>query len=455
MGLENLNNRFDELHSAALSKNEQLNQSLDEVKKLSEKTTDLMKLLEKVETKDFTSKSNEIINLLKKFDHKDNISSNKPADNPQITNILKTLQRLENKKSTSPTTNFDDKQLQEQVKNLGNVVESLNKHSFMAMKNLHNDVISLKRDYATLTLNVNRTIKNFEQLMRWVAGESTEFVMDSPQVTSQDVKENAATQADIDENRISVEDILNDDKLADAVINESNESSEISTATNTQMSEYISQDTEINSTNSDNEVVSSVPMEDIAVSEENTSASSYNEEIANNVATSETEPDYSNEPVEHPEYEAENPYGTPATNKLAEKMPDIEPPVDMTIYESDTPFASSENDVPASEMPDLPPPTDPRLFEAENPYGTGDNVISETPVAQNSLSADNPYGDSPETDDISNPKNLAAIFNDKFAADMAELDILKEDNESFSSEDGGKQNFEDIDITSLLEDNKE
>ena len=155
--------------------------------------------------------------------------------------------------------------------------------------------------------------------------------------------------------------------------------------------------------------------------------------------------------ADKPEYEAENPFGTPAAQNISKLLPEIEGETDPTVYASDTPFGSAglgstEN------MPDLPAPTNPAMLESDDPYGIpSDGPMPEAPIDRGELQADNPFGIPPTDNDVTpnaDHSQLDAIFNDQFAADIADLDILKDDNNNEN------QQSEEIDLNSLFENDK-
>ena len=103
-------------------------------------------------------------------------------------------------------------------------------------------------------------------------------------------------------------------------------------------------------------------------------------------------------------------------------------------------------------MPDLPAPTNPAMLESDDPYGIpSDGPMPEAPIDRGELQADNPFGIPPTDNDVTpnaDHSQLDAIFNDQFAADIADLDILKDDNNNEN------QQSEEIDLNSLFENDK-
>ena len=159
-----------------------------------------------------------------------------------------------------------------------------------------------------------------------------------------------------------------------------------------------------------------------------------------------------------PEYVAENPFGAPVKNSTGKHLPKIETGIDPSLYSSDTPFGA-ENAGSTDDMPDLPPPTNPAMLESDNPYGVvGENADYEVPTESGSLEADNPFGAPVDNADSYDEKmkdktQLKEIFNDKFAEEMAALDILKDDDETASSK-SADESYEEIDLNELLGGNK-
>ena len=159
-----------------------------------------------------------------------------------------------------------------------------------------------------------------------------------------------------------------------------------------------------------------------------------------------------------PEYVAENPFGAPVKNSTGKHLPKIEAGIDPSLYSSDTPFGA-ENVGSTDDMPDLPPPTNPAMLESDNPYGVvSENADYEVPTESGSLEADNPFGAPVDIADSYDEKmkdktQLKEIFNDKFAEEMAALDILKDDDETASSKSADEA-YEEIDLNELLGGNK-
>lgn len=162
-----------------------------------------------------------------------------------------------------------------------------------------------------------------------------------------------------------------------------------------------------------------------------------------------------------PEYVAENPFGAPVKETTGKHLPKIDAGIDPSLYSSDTPFGA-ENAGSTEDMPDLPPPTNPAMLESDNPYGVAsENADYEVPVESGSLEADNPFGAPVKNDDAYDEKmkdktQLKEIFNDKFAEEMAALDILKDDDDATSSKpaDEEYEEYEEIDLNELLGGNK-
>lgn len=158
--------------------------------------------------------------------------------------------------------------------------------------------------------------------------------------------------------------------------------------------------------------------------------------------------------VDTPEYVAENPFGAPVTDSVSKHLPKIEAGTDPTLYGSDTPFGE-ENAGSTEDMPDLPPPTNPAMLESDNPYGiASENTDYEVPLENGALEADNPFGTPVESADsfdekVKDKTQLKDIFNDKFAEEMAALDILKNDDVSLSSQ-SADETYEEIDLNELL-----
>ena len=155
-----------------------------------------------------------------------------------------------------------------------------------------------------------------------------------------------------------------------------------------------------------------------------------------------------------PEYVADNPFGAPSETSVSDYLPEINAGIDPTLYGSDKPFGT-ENAGTTEDMPDLPPPTDPTVLESDNPYGVvKENADYEVPVESGALQADNPFGapvekvDENVNEDDENSQ-LKSIFNDKFAEEMAALDILKDDDET--PEKKSAEDYEDIDISTLID----
>lgn len=159
-----------------------------------------------------------------------------------------------------------------------------------------------------------------------------------------------------------------------------------------------------------------------------------------------------------PEYVAENPFGAPVKETTGKHLPKIDAGIDPSLYSSDTPFGT-ENAGSTEDMPDLPPPTNPAMLESDNPYGVAsENADYEVPVESGSLEADNPFGAPVKNDDAYDEKmkdktQLKEIFNDKFAEEMAALDILKDDDDATSSKPADEE-YEEIDLNELLGGNK-
>ncbi|MEE6207328.1 MAG: hypothetical protein VZR95_04665, partial [Alphaproteobacteria bacterium] len=171
-------------------------------------------------------------------------------------------------------------------------------------------------------------------------------------------------------------------------------------------------------------------------------------------------------PADHPEYEASDPFGVPAKHNISKLLPDIEGKTDPDTYASETPFGSSGQGSTEG-LPDLPGPTNPAMLESDDPYGIpSDGPKPEAPIDRGELQADNPFGiaptnaDTASTDADTNPTDvnapsgedhspLDAIFNEQFASDMADLDILKDDTDTTNTTDN---NFEEIDISAMFND---
>ena len=171
-------------------------------------------------------------------------------------------------------------------------------------------------------------------------------------------------------------------------------------------------------------------------------------------------------PADHPEYEASDPFGVPAKHNISKLLPDIEGKTDPDTYASETPFGSSGQGSTEG-LPDLPGPTNPAMLESDDPYGIpSDGPKPEAPIDRGELQADNPFGiaptnaDTASTDADTNPTDvnapsgedhspLDAIFNEQFASDMADLDILKDDTDTTNATDN---NFEEIDISAMFND---
>ena len=196
-----------------------------------------------------------------------------------------------------------------------------------------------------------------------------------------------------------------------------------------------------------------------------------------------------NEPDEvvadRPAYTTDNPFGVKADNPLADHMPYLEPAIDMSAYASEQPFGSQSIYSKAADLPDMPAPVNPAQYQSDDPFGTADNdlVPTEAPIDLNQYAADTPFGENhysneaPENGD-NLPKinlndysestsmlntntsdssenaqvNLDSIFNEQFAAEMADLEILRDtpENNENSSTDRPKQEYEEIDLAELL-----
>ena len=158
--------------------------------------------------------------------------------------------------------------------------------------------------------------------------------------------------------------------------------------------------------------------------------------------------------ADRPEYEAADPFGTPAKHNLSEMLPAIEGKTDPATYASETPFGSA-NQGSTEGMPDLPAPTNPALLESDDPYGIpSDEGMPEPPIDHGELQADNPFGIPPAEDSAMQTENhapLDAIFNDQFASEMADLDILKDDTDTPTEEDK-TSDFEEIDLSAMFND---
>ncbi|MBO6281965.1 MAG: hypothetical protein J6N49_05505 [Alphaproteobacteria bacterium] len=162
--------------------------------------------------------------------------------------------------------------------------------------------------------------------------------------------------------------------------------------------------------------------------------------------------------ADHPEYEASDPFGTPAKHNISRMLPEIEGKTDPATYASETPFGNAEQGSTEG-MPDLPAPTNPALLESDDPYGVPNNdVTPEVPIDRGELQADNPFGVPPsetketpadiDTASTNDHSPLDAIFNDKFAAEMADLDILKDDANIVNK--NSDDNLEEIDISAMF-----
>ena len=184
-----------------------------------------------------------------------------------------------------------------------------------------------------------------------------------------------------------------------------------------------------------------------------------NEDIeAVSLETQENTSDNNKVLADTPEYVAENPFGAPVKNSTGKHLPKIEAGIDPSLYSSDTPFGA-ENAGSTDDMPDLPPPTNPAMLESDNPYGVvSENADYEVPTESGSLEADNPFGTPVDNADSYDEKmkdktQLKEIFNDKFAEEMAALDILKDDDDTAVSKSADEA-YEEIDLNELLGGNK-
>lgn len=184
-----------------------------------------------------------------------------------------------------------------------------------------------------------------------------------------------------------------------------------------------------------------------------------NEDIeAVSLETQENTSDNNKVLADTPEYVAENPFGAPVKNSTGKHLPKIEAGIDPSLYSSDTPFGA-ENAGSTDDMPDLPPPTNPAMLESDNPYGVvSENADYEVPTENGSLEADNPFGAPVDNADSYDEKmkdktQLKEIFNDKFAEEMAALDILKDDDDTAVSKSADEA-YEEIDLNELLGGNK-
>jgi len=135
MGLENLNNRFDELQSAAIGKNEQLNQSLSNVDSLAALMSGLTSLL-----------------------------NEQKGVNERVLNI--------SQKAISDVQNKNDGKLEQNLNILRSDVQSLNKRTFQSMLDLHKEFNALKDNYTELSEQVKISVAKTNKVLSLILGES-------------------------------------------------------------------------------------------------------------------------------------------------------------------------------------------------------------------------------------------------------------------------------------------
>ncbi len=562
LGLENLNNRFDELQSAALNKNEQLNKSLANVDALSALMSGLTTLLN--EQKEISQKV------------------------------------LTKEKDDSNSDIFEQK-----LNILRSDVQNLNKRTFGSMLNLHKEFITLKDDYAKLAEQVKTSVEKTNKVLSLIlgedSGENDEINVSAPEqehtvIDEQSIIEEHDINEDIYDEHVDEEnaDIENEEDFTDDDLNinqaEETENSEIENPKRRKKNKkhkhpkeqnnfVVAETTEpeiidapepepepeieqinepevalvyesepepepapalepksesesepepepeqINEPEVEPNTEYEAPIQNggyyidtpyIDESEEQYSQSAetdvdlYHEEepeytpiLADPAQSSYSEnniPEYTpinedissinNEPDEvvadRPAYTTDNPFGVKADNPLADHMPYLEPAIDMSTYASEQPFGSQSTYSKAADLPDMPAPVNPAQYQSDDPFGTADNdlVPTEAPIDLNQYAADTPFGENhysneaPENGD-NLPKinlndysestsmlntntsdssenaqvNLDSIFNEQFAAEMADLEILRDtpENNENSSTDRPKQEYEEIDLAELL-----
>ena len=145
--------------------------------------------------------------------------------------------------------------------------------------------------------------------------------------------------------------------------------------------------------------------------------------------------------------ETDTPFGTPLSDEMPTYDPSLEPKEKIDLsFDTESQFGTSDGEG----NPMYEEPEEKTSFEATDPYGipssekmpTFEPPIEKEEKIDLSFDTENQFGVIPENDD---EKKLETIFNEDFASEMSELDILKDEEPT--------QIEEDIDISTLLDEN--
>ena len=145
--------------------------------------------------------------------------------------------------------------------------------------------------------------------------------------------------------------------------------------------------------------------------------------------------------------ETDTPFGTPLSDEMPTYDPSLEPKEKIDLsFDTESQFGTSDGEG----NPMYEEPEEKTSFEATDPYGIPSSEkmpTFEPPVEKEekidlSFDTESQFGAIPENDD---EKKLETIFNEDFASEMSELDILKDEEPT--------QIEEDIDISTLLDEN--
>lgn len=410
LGIQQLNNRIDQLNDVVVTKNDKLSGLASNLEMIAAQITSTLNSGQNNTQYD--------VDLSPITDKLSMLEENFLNFSAQTTKSLNELQDI-----TGKTNLLQDNDLTKQF-------NSLTQEFGNTQQELHQNIVQLQNDIADLTERQTLISEQIRDLQQQVKELPSSFVESGIAIskTSTTTKDDEKLEAEIEQIPETVEEDKQED-IAEAKEELNNEQ------------EYVS------------EIKSEAEPKAVFKTED----SSENGKMYENKAT-ETER----------KIQADIPFGKQIENLALAEAPAIYTTNLPEDYKPENPFGQQLDTPLTSDLPDLPGNINPDELSSDVPFGNENSDVSleDVPAVDTNISADNPFGTPADlslpseldnmntaTENISAEEDmeesLNKIFNEQFAKDMSDLDILKDES---TADESKNDEYTEIDLSTILDD---